>query len=153
MCIAANAYGSTWKTVTLDGKSTLKCIVYISISNRYLCSQVQPVTSDMTIDIRPGHIVTMNSEISLNCIRYRSRWLHWSLPNRVRRVNNPLNINLTVDMINRRVVCHAKDNNGQWHRKIVRIQRYSANQFILLIKNSTDNRIVMEGHRLSNRSV
>ena len=91
----------------------------------------------MTIDIQPKEIVFIGHQVRLDCKLPQSRLILWSSRTHGGRLTNPLTIRMTMNDTNTRLFCHAKDINGQWHRKAVRIQRYSQNEVILQVTNIT----------------
>ena len=148
ICTATNAYGSTSKFVTLDGNSTVLSLVFAL--NKCIFA-VQPVAQDISIVVEPGKIFPIDSDVRLTCKLPQAHSIFWSIPSPRRREPNPLQWRMTANEINKRFVCQAKDLNGKWHRKAIRVQRYSDEQLIVVNNDREVERSFTPGQRISTR--
>jgi hypothetical protein len=94
-------------------------------------------------------IFPIDSEIRFNCKLPQSSIISWTSINPRRRENNPLTFRIGLNHINKKFVCHAKDVNGKWHRKVVRIRRYSQEQLTAIIMNNEIERSLKQIQRKS----
>ena len=97
---------------------------------------VQRPMVDIMVNVEPAQIVPFESEIRLNCQLFQSTTIYWSSGRNRERMKNPLRIYLSSSDVEKRLICHAKSNTGQWRRKIVSIQRHSSGKFIISVSHS-----------------
>jgi len=128
-CHATNEYGSTSESITLE--------------------VVPPIVDGFTIDIEPNNVFPIDSVINLNCQYPESNEIWWSTINHRRKYDNPYLVNVRVEDINRRFICHAKTTDGKVFRKMIRIERFSESELIAKVSINEMERSLRHNQRKS----
>lgn len=150
VCIATNKYGSTSRTITIDGNVS-ESSSKLSLGP-FAIHAVLQTSEAMSITTEPASPFAVNTEVAFNCQFPDAERIWWSSINHRRRASNPLRIRLGANATNKRFVCHARDVHGKLHRKIVRIQRHSSGQLVAVVANNTIERNLIEQHPKSTAS-